>query len=197
MQKVCLKRFFDLVLSLTGIIISMPLWILIGLLIWLEDGTPVFYSQYRIGKQGKLFRFMKFRSMVKTAERQSGRMWSDKDDARITRAGRILRATAMDELPQLINILRGDMSFVGPRPERPQFVKKFKKEILSYEKRFIIRPGLTGMAQVYGHYNTSPAKKLKYDLEYIERMNFILDLKLIFLSLFTTLCGGWTRFEEK
>ena len=163
----------------------------------MEDCKPVFYTDMRVGKNRMQYRHLKFRSMKKNAEDKTGPVWSDSKDERVTATGKMLRATAMDELPQLVNILKGDMSFVGPRPERIFFVDKFLKEIPNYEKRFSIRPGLTGMAQVYGKYDTRPDEKLKWDLEYIEKMNFLLDLKLIFLSFLVTLRGGWMRFENR
>ena len=135
--------------------------------------------------------------MIKQAEDKTGPVLAAAQDKRITRVGRILRATAMDELPQLINILKGDMSFVGPRPERPFFVERFIKEIPGYEKRFLVRPGLTGIAQVRGKYDTPADEKLRLDLEYIDKMNVFLDLKLIFLSFVITLRGGWSKFENK
>jgi len=192
-----LKRVVDVCLSLTGLALFLPFWLLITLIIYFESGRPVFYSDHRVGKDKKVYKHYKFRSMIKDAEKDSGPIWSEKEDRRSTKFGRALRGTAMDELPQLWNILKGDMSFVGPRPERSFFVEKFIKEVPGYEKRFAIRPGLTGLAQVYGKYNTPAGKKLEYDLEYIRKMNLFLDLKLIFLSFMITLSGGWARFEDK
>jgi len=192
-----LKRPFDFTLSLIGIIISFPLWILIGLLIWLEDRGPIFYSQYRVGKDGKIFKAIKFRSMIKDAEKQTGAVWAKEDDPRITKIGRILRATAMDELPQLLSILKGDMSFVGPRPERPELVTQFNGGIPNYNFRHVVKPGLTGIAQIYGKYDTPPQHKLKYDLLYIKKQNFWLDLKLIFLSFLITFQGKWQSRKKK
>ena len=192
-----LKRPFDFTLSLIGIIISFPLWILIGLLIWLEDRGPIFYSQYRVGKDGKIFKAIKFRSMIKDAEKQTGAIWAKEDDPRITKIGRILRATAMDELPQLLSILKGDMSFVGPRPERPELVTQFNGGIPNYNFRHVVKPGLTGIAQIYGKYDTPPQHKLKYDLLYIKKQNFWLDLKLIFLSFLITFQGKWQSRKKK
>ena len=197
MKEPFLKRPFDFTLSLIGIIISLPLWILIGLLIWLEDRGPVFYSQYRVGKDGKIFKAIKFRSMIKDAEKQTGAVWAKEDDPRITKIGRILRATAMDELPQLLSILKGDMSFVGPRPERPELVTQFNGGIPNYNFRHVVKPGLTGIAQIYGKYDTPPQHKLKYDLLYIKKQNFWLDLKLIFLSFLITFQGKWQSRKKK
>ena len=197
MKEPFLKRPFDFILSLIGIIISFPLWILIGLLIWLEDRGPIFYSQYRVGKDGKIFKAIKFRSMIKDAEKQTGAVWAKEDDPRITKIGRILRATAMDELPQLLSILKGDMSFVGPRPERPELVTQFNGGIPNYNFRHVVKPGLTGIAQIYGKYDTPPQHKLKYDLLYIKKQNFWLDLKLIFLSFLITFQGKWQSRKKK
>lgn len=192
-----LKRIWDIGFSLLGLGLSLPLWIIIALAIYLEGGGPAFFSDTRIGKNKKPYRHFKFRSMVNGAEDATGPTWSKNDDIRVTQVGRFLRATALDELPQLLNIIKGDMSFVGPRPERKCFVERFLKEIANYEKRFSVKPGLTGMAQVYGKYDTPAQKKLEYDLEYIKRMNLFLDLKLIILSFLITLKGGWLRFEKR
>jgi lipopolysaccharide/colanic/teichoic acid biosynthesis glycosyltransferase len=196
-RKLFLKRAFDITLSLFGIIISSPLWILIGLLIWLEDRWPIFYSQERVGKDGKVFRVLKFRSMIPDAEKYTGPVWAKENDPRVTKVGRILRATAMDELPQLWNILKGDMSFVGPRAERPELVAQFAQRTKNYWKRFSVTPGLTGLAQVYGKYDTPPQHKLKYDLLYIKKQSFWLDLKLILLSFWITFRGKWESRGRK
>jgi len=193
----CLKRVFDILLSLFGMVISLPLWVIIPLAIYLEDGRPIFFIDERLGREKRPYKHFKFRSMVRYAENETGPVWATKKDARVTRIGSILRATAMDEIPQLVNILKGEMSFVGPRPERPRLVKEFQEKIPSYDKRFAVKAGLTGMAQVYGKYDTPPEKKLRYDLEYIDKMNLFLDLKLIISSIFITLSAGWARFEKK
>jgi lipopolysaccharide/colanic/teichoic acid biosynthesis glycosyltransferase len=192
-----IKRPFDFILSLIGIIISFPLWILIGLLIFLEDRGSIFYSQSRVGKNGKVFKARKFRSMIKDAEKHTGAVWASENDTRITRVGRILRATAMDEFPQLLSILKGDMSFVGPRPERPELVTLFNGGISNYDLRHNVRPGLTGLAQIFGKYDSPPKHKLKYDLLYVRKQSFWLDLKLIFLSFWVTLRGKWESRQKK
>jgi len=135
--------------------------------------------------------------MVKDAERSTGAILAEENDPRVTRIGRLLRATALDELPQVINILRGDMSFVGPRAERPELMEKFTKDCAEFPKRLTVRPGLTGMAQIYGKYDSPPAEKLRYDLAYIERMNPWLDIKLLFFSLYITFRGKWESREKK
>jgi lipopolysaccharide/colanic/teichoic acid biosynthesis glycosyltransferase len=185
------KRIFDICLSGVGLVVSVPFWLLIAVAIKLEDKGPVFYSQERVGKNGKIFKVYKFRSMVPDAESDSGAVWASEHDPRVTRVGRMLRATAMDELPQLWSIFKGDMSFVGPRPERPELVEGFAKEIPGFMERFQVQPGLTGVAQVYGKYDTLPRHKLKYDLFYIKHRFFGLDLQLILLSFLITFMCKW------
>jgi lipopolysaccharide/colanic/teichoic acid biosynthesis glycosyltransferase len=192
-----LKRTFDVALSSVGLFISAPLWLLIAVLVKREDSGTVFYTQLRVGKNGTPFRVLKFRSMVVNAEKETGAVWAVQDDPRVTRVGRILRATAMDELPQLWNIFKGDMSFVGPRAERPDLVDKFAQAIPGYRDRFRVRPGLTGLAQVYGQYDTPAHHKLKYDRLYIRRASFCLDLKLILLSFLITFRGKWEYRGKK
>ena len=165
--------------------------------IYLEDGRPIFYFQRRVGKGGRVFKAIKFRSMVKDAEKYTGPVWAKENDARVTRVGRLLRATALDELPQVLNILKGDMSFVGPRPERPELMRKFSQEIPDFPLRLKVRPGLTGPAQVYGNYDSHPRKKLRYDLFYIKNMSPWFDIKLLFLSLYVTLKGKWETRSRK
>jgi lipopolysaccharide/colanic/teichoic acid biosynthesis glycosyltransferase len=181
----------DVVLASIGIIVSLPLWLVIGLAIKCEDGGSLFYRQTRVGKRGQKFDIVKFRSMIFDAEKLTGPVWASENDGRVTRVGKILRATALDELPQLCNILKGDISFVGPRPERPELVEKFRKEVLGYELRFIVMPGLTGLAQVYGRYDSNPRHKLRYERLYIKNQCLSLDMKLIALSFWITLRGRW------
>ncbi len=192
-----LKRLFDFILSGIGLICSSPLWILIALAIKLEDGGPVFYTQERVGKDGKKFEVYKFRSMIPDAEKHTGAVWASEDDPRVTKVGRILRNTAMDELPQLLNIFKGDMSFVGPRAERPELVEEFSKRIPNYSRRFSVKPGLTGLAQIYGRYDTPPGQKLHYEMLYIKKRSFLLDLKLVLLSFWITFRGKWESREKK
>lgn len=192
-----IKRLFDLFLSGVGLIGSAPFWLLFASAIKLEDQGPIFYTQERMGKDGSIFKALKFRSMIPDAEKKTGAVWATEHDPRVTKVGRVLRATAMDELPQLWNIFRGDMSFVGPRAERPELVEKFARQIRNYRNRFSVRPGLTGIAQVYGRYDTPPQHKLKYDLLYIKNQTFCLDLKLIFLSFWITFRGKWESRQKK
>ena len=186
-----MKRVFDVIFSAFGLICSSPLWLFFALLIKVQDGGPVFYGQERVGKNGRVFRVLKFRSMIVDAERQTGTVWASENDPRVTKVGRLLRATAMDELPQLWNIFTGDMSFVGPRAERPELVEQFAESIRDYRARLTVKPGLTGLAQVYGRYDTLPQHKLKFDRLYIKRQSMGLDLRLIMLSFLITFTGKW------
>ncbi len=204
MREPVLKRPFDFLLSLAGIIFSFPLWIVIGLLIVLKYGRPVLYFQERVGKGGKIFKAMKFRSMVKDAEKNTGPVQAVENDPRITGIGTILRATAMDELPQLVNILKGDMSFVGPRSLRPNEKEVHGnpdetsiKNVPGYEERLTVRPGLTGISQIYLPTDALRKEKFQYDLYYIEKQSFLLDLKLIILSFWITFRGKWQTRRKK
>ena len=177
------KRFFDVFLSLIAIIITSPIFLIVSLLIKLEDGGPVFYKQTRVTKNGKEFDILKFRSMIVNAEKNGEVIPAKGRDPRITKVGRIIRATRIDELPQIINIIKGDMSIVGPRPERVEHVKKYTEEIPEFQYRQKVKGGLTGYAQIYGKYNTSAYDKLRLDLMYIENYSLILDIKLILMTL--------------
>jgi lipopolysaccharide/colanic/teichoic acid biosynthesis glycosyltransferase len=192
-----LKRSFDILLSGVGLIVSLPLWGIIALAVKLHDGGPVFYRQERVGKDGWVFTGLKFRSMVPDSDRKWGVVPAAANDPRITKVGRILRATAMDELPQLWSIFRGDMSFVGPRPEWVELVKKFRAEIPCFDLRHKVRPGLTGLAQVYGHSEMPRRHKLRYDLLYARRQSFWLDIRLVLISFAVTFTGRWERREGK
>lgn len=175
------KRAFDLLTTLFILIFSAPFWLLFAFFIKLEDGGPVFYKQERIGKDRKKFWLFKFRSMKPDAERQRA-LWAKKADPRVTKVGKILRTLHLDELPQMINILRGDISLVGPRPERPEFVKKLEKEIPYYHLRHLISPGFTGWAQINFRYARSimeSQEKFQYDLYYIKNRSLLLDLGIL------------------
>ncbi|MCX6171120.1 MAG: sugar transferase [Ignavibacteriales bacterium] len=187
-----IKRLMDIILSFLLIIITSPATIITSFLIKLESKGPVFYRQERSGMNGKVFKIIKFRTMVVDAEKHSGPVWSVKDDPRITRVGKFMRKVRLDEIPQAINILRGDMSFVGPRPERPFFVEKLSHEIPLYKRRLKVRPGITGWAQVKHKYDETiddVKVKLRYDLFYIENMSLRMDFKILFRTIFVVLFG--------
>jgi lipopolysaccharide/colanic/teichoic acid biosynthesis glycosyltransferase len=199
-----IKRLFDASLSGIGLLVSAPLWCVIPLAIKLEDGGPVFFPQGRVGLNGLVFDALKFRSMRPDAEAVTGPVQATHNDPRVTRVGRLLRATAMDELPQLVNILRGDMSFVGPRPLRPGEVEARGdgqlmplSEIPGYQERHSVRPGLTGLTQVYAPRDISRASKFRLDRLYLKRAGFCLDLKLIVLSFWITGRGEWEASGRK
>jgi lipopolysaccharide/colanic/teichoic acid biosynthesis glycosyltransferase len=192
-----LKRTFDICLSGVGIILLFPFALMLGIIILSVEGRPVFYCQKRVGKDKKVFTAIKFRSMRKNAEDKRGPVLAKENDPRITPMGKKMRATAMDELPQLLNIFKGDMSFVGPRPERPELAENFSRIFSDYDKRYNVRPGLTGIAQIYGNYDSPANKKLKYDLLYIKKMNLCLDLYMIFISLWITIRGRWDLRENR
>lgn len=181
-QKV-MKRTMDLILSLIGIIISSPLMLLTAFAILIQDGAPVIHKQTRLTMGGKEFCVYKFRSMIKDAEKDGIARLSAEKDVRVTPVGRVIRRVRLDELPQLFNILKGDMSLVGPRPERPQIAAEYREYMPEFDYRLKVKGGLTGFAQIYGKYNTTPYDKLKLDLMYIENYSFRLDLKLIFMTV--------------
>jgi len=178
-----IKRTFDLILSLVLIIILITPMLLVAFIIKLTSQGPILYTQTRIGKNGKHFNIIKFRSMIHNAEQHTGAIFALKNDERITKFGNFMRKTRIDELPQLINILKGDMSFIGPRPERPAFVEQFEKEIPAYAERLRIRPGVTGLAQVHGDYNSSADTKLKYDLAYLVNQSLFLDIQILIKTI--------------
>ncbi len=158
--------------------------LLIAAAIWLEDRGPIFYRQVRMGLDGKSFEIFKFRSMRVGAERETGAKWAEKDDPRCTRVGRVIRAWSLDELPQLLNVVFGDMSVIGPRPERPEFVEQFRAELPHYMLRHKVRAGITGWAQVHGwRGNTSIRMRIEHDLYYIENWSLMLDLKILFMTV--------------
>lgn len=195
-----LKRHFDIFLSGIGLLLSAWLWAIIAILILFEDGFPVLIRQRRVGKDGRIFNSFKFRSMVKSTLKEKVNSQATENDQRITWIGRWLRACAFDELPQLLNILAGDMSFVGPRPLLPNEIEvegDFEQikiqEIPGYTKRITVRPGLTGIAQIFAPRDIPRRHKFKYDLLYIRKMNFWHDIQLIFLSFMITFRGAWEK----
>ena len=198
-----IKRCIDVTLSAAGLIVSAPLWVVIPAAIKLEDGGAVFFRQERVGLGGRVFFALKFRSMIPDAEARSGPVQAAENDPRVTRVGRLLRATALDELPQLLNILAGDMSFVGPRPLRPgeidvaddgRLVKL--EDIPGYEARHRVRPGLTGLAQVYAARDLRRTSKFRLDRLYLAKSSVWLDLKLIAISFWISGRGEWERRER-
>jgi exopolysaccharide biosynthesis polyprenyl glycosylphosphotransferase len=180
-DQIIFKRLLDLVISVPVSIVLMPLFMIIAILIKCYDGGPVLYKQPRLTEGGRVFNIYKFRSMRMDSE-ETGAQLAKKNDDRITPVGRVLRALHFDEFPQLINIIKGDMSLVGPRPERPEIAAQYKEIIPEFDFRLKVKAGLTGYAQVYGKYNTTPYDKLKLDLTYIENYSFLLDIKLLFLT---------------
>lgn len=198
------KRLLDVLLSGGGLIVSAPLWAAIAALIKLEDGGPVFFSQERVGQRGRRFEALKFRSMVVNAEARTGPVQSGENDPRVTRIGRMLRATAMDELPQLWNIFRGDMSFVGPRALRPGEIEvkgngavEKLEDVPGFADRCAVRPGLTGVAQIYAPRDVVRRQKFRYDRFYIRRQSFWFDVRLILLSFWITCRGRWEARGRK
>jgi lipopolysaccharide/colanic/teichoic acid biosynthesis glycosyltransferase len=186
-----LKRALDLVGASLLLLVLGPVVLFVAALIKLESKGPAFFSQIRVGKDGKLFRIIKLRTMRADAEKATGPVWARKQDNRITRLGSFLRKAHIDEFPQLINVLRGEMSLIGPRPERPFFVNRFRREIPNYEHRLAVKPGITGLAQVRYKYDESLAdvrNKLTYDLVYIKRMSPVMDARIL-LWTFGTMNG--------
>jgi lipopolysaccharide/colanic/teichoic acid biosynthesis glycosyltransferase len=198
-----MKRTFDVVLSAVGLVVAAPLWALIALAVKLQDRGPVMFRQERVGLNGCVFEALKFRSMIPDAEAQTGAVQATEHDPRVTRVGRVLRGTAMDELPQLWNIVRGDMSFVGPRPLRPGEADIADDgvviplcEIRGYETRHLVRPGLTGLAQVYAARDLRRSGKFRLDRLYLKRASFWLDMKLLTASFLITARGAWERRDR-
>ena len=178
------KRIFDIVSSGVVLLLLSPFFLITALAIKLQDGGPVFYTQARLTKDGKVFDVYKFRSMRVDAEKDGvARLSTGENDDRITAVGRIIRKFRIDEFPQLLNIIRGDMSVVGPRPERPEIAAEYEKTIPEFRLRLQVKAGLTGYAQVYGKYNTLPYDKLQMDLMYIENYSLLMDVKVMFMTL--------------
>ena len=175
-----LMRGLDIVGSILILLFSAPVTILIPLLIKISSAGPVFYKQQRVGKDGKLFTLYKFRTMVDDAEKEVGPVLASRDDPRVTKVGKILRTTRLDELPQLLNVLQGNMSLVGPRPERPHFVKRHK---VLHELRLAVKPGLTGLAQIRSFYDLKPKHKIKYDYLYIQKRSLLLNLYILIRTI--------------
>jgi sugar transferase (PEP-CTERM system associated) len=190
------RRIINVALAAVGFTLSLPVMIAVAIAVKLDSRGPVFYTQERVGKNGRNFKIIKFRSMRASAEATSGPVWAEASDPRVTRVGRILRKLRLDELPQFINILRGDMNFVGPRPERPVFVNQLNEAIPYYTQRHLVKPGLTGWAQIkypYGASIEDTSEKLRYDLYYIKNQSFLLDAVIIFETIKIVLFGRGGR----
>lgn len=190
------KNIFSIVLSTTGLILAIPIIVLTAIAIKLDSAGPVFFSQERVGKDGRIFKLIKFRSMKIDAEATTGPVWAQVDDPRITRVGRFIRLTRIDEIPQFINVLKGDMHLVGPRPERLHFTKQLQEVLPYYTQRHSVKPGITGWAQVkypYGATTEEAGEKLKYDLYYIKNLSILLDLWIVLQTVKIVLLGRGSR----
>jgi len=195
-MKDIVKRIFDVTASSLLLLLTLPVFVLTALLIWLESGSPILYRQERVGENGRIFNVLKFRSMRKDAERDGVPQWAKKQDARVTRVGKVIRLLRIDELPQIFNVLRGDMSFVGPRPERPYFVDELTKKISYYPSRHTVKPGITGWAQIrypYGATVEDAVQKLQYDLYYVKNHTLFLDLIVLIQTAQVVLFGKGAR----
>ncbi len=178
------KRLFDILVAACGLVLLLPFGALVALLLKLDSRGPVFHCQTRVGLDGRIFRMIKFRTMVRDAEKETGPIWSPQNDPRVTPVGRVLRKFSIDEVPQLINVLLGDMSLVGPRPERPELVDRFKENIPRYMLRHRVKTGMTGWAQVHGLRGNTPLdKRIEFDIFYIQNWTFRLDLEIIFRTI--------------
>jgi len=190
------KRLFDVALSVIGLTIASPLMPVIALLIKVNSPGPVFFRQVRVGEREKNFMLYKFRTMCEDAENETGAVWAQQNDTRVTHIGNILRKTRFDEIPQLFNVMKGDMSLIGPRPERPEFVEKLKEIIPYYSERHFVKPGITGWAQVKYRYGASvedAVEKLRYDLYYIKNLSFFLDMLIVLETVKVVLFGRGSR----
>ena len=190
------KRYFDITVSIAGLTITSPMLIFAAILIKLNSRGPVFYKQNRVGREGEVFQIYKLRTMRLDAEKGTGAVWAKEDDSRITSVGKVLRKAHIDEIPQLFNVLKGKMSIVGPRPERPEIVRDLKTLIRDYEKRLQIKPGITGLAQVWHKYDETiedVKKKIKYDLLYIRKACLLVDLRILANTFVVVLTGRGAR----
>jgi len=190
------KRVLDIFLAVIAIILLWPLYLLTALLIKGTSKGPLLFTQTRVGQGGRLFKIYKFRTMHVDAEKETGPVWAQKDDPRLIPAGEFIRKTHLDEIPQFINVLKGDMSVIGPRPERPEFVGKLKEQITDYEKRLAVKPGITGLAQVWHNYDETikdVRKKIKYDLLYIKKICFLTDIRILLRTFRVVFTGEGAR----
>ena len=190
------KRLFDFAVAIVALVVLSPLFLIIAFIVRVDSSGPIFFKQERLGEKGKIFKMWKFRTMRNKAELETGPVWAQEDDPRMTRLGRFLRKSHLDELPQLFNVLRGNMSLIGPRPERPELLVKISKHIPDFCKRLDVKPGITGLAQVRYSYGASikdAARKLKYDCIYMKRMCFFLDFQVLFWTVGRVLTGKGAR----
>jgi len=191
--KLGVKRIFDLLMGLIGSIISLPIILVLAVIIKMTSKGPVFYRQIRVGLMGTMFKVIKLRSMYQNAEAKTGAVWAQKNDPRITPIGRFMRKTRLDELPQFWNVLKGDMSLVGPRPERPVLTEEFSQKFVDFPKRLRIIPGITGYAQINGGYDITPDEKCKLDNYYIEHYSLWFDIKMMFGTVKIIFTGDGAR----
>lgn len=190
------KHALDLLIASAGLVLLSPLFLIVSILVKIDSPGTAFFNQRRIGKDGKPFRIWKFRTMREDAESATGPVWASEEDPRITRLGRFLRKSHIDELPQLVNVFRGEMSLIGPRPERPEFIEKINGSIPHFNNRLKVKPGITGLAQVRYSYGASikdAARKLDYDLLYIKKMCWMLDIRILFWTVGRALTGEGAR----
>ncbi|WP_313127212.1 sugar transferase [Proteiniclasticum ruminis] len=189
---IILKRLTDILVAAIGLLLAFPILIVTAMLVYLETPGPVLYKQERLGKDGKEFEMYKIRSMYLDAEK-NGAVWASDADDRITKVGSFIRRTRIDEIPQLLNIIIGDMSLVGPRPERAVFYNEFEKNISNFRDRLADKPGLSGWAQINGGYDLTPSEKLSFDLWYIEHANLVLDIKILLKTIGVIISGDGAR----
>lgn len=187
-----ITKIMDIILSLVGLIVGIPLIIVFGILIKLEDNGPILYKQKRVGQYGKVFDLYKIRSMRTDAEKY-GAKWAQENDPRILKVGKFIRKTRIDEIPQLFNILKGEMKIVGPRPERPMFTYQFEEETPGFINRLLVKPGLTGLAQVNGGYEMTHEEKLEWDMKYIKNRRIKEDMLIILKTVHVILTGHGAR----
>lgn len=191
------KRIIDFIISLTGLIVLSPLFLVISILIKVSSPGPVFFLQDRLGKDGEIFRIYKFRTMCDNAINMGSGIFTNEEDPRITKVGRILRKTSLDEIPQFINVIKGEMSFVGPRPPLPHHPYKYDDYPEIKKRRFLMQPGITGLAQAVGRNSFTWDERIKLDVEYVEKFNLLLDIKIVIMTIFSVLCKkGIYRGEE-
>ncbi|MFA5038125.1 MAG: sugar transferase [Candidatus Omnitrophota bacterium] len=190
------KRGFDVLVASLGLIVSLPVLLFASVLIKINSPGPVFFSQARVGRRGKIFTMWKLRTMIYNAESETGPVWALENDPRVTAVGRFLRKSRIDEIPQLVNVLKGEMSIIGPRPERPEFVNGLSSEISDYRKRLRVKPGITGLAQIRQSYDSTlldVRRKVRWDLLYIRRMCFLTDLRILLWTISVVLTGKGAR----